>query len=102
MAESLPRVSARVLLPKASFQRVFDNLQAAGFTLVGPTVRDSAIVLEEITRVEELPLGWSDEQSPGKYRLEKKRGSRYFDYGVSSHSWKQFLYPPRRKLFSIG
>ena len=76
MAESLPRVSARVLLPKASFQRVFDNLEAAGFTLVGPTVRDSAIVLEEITRVEELPLGWSDEQSPGKYRLEKKRGSR--------------------------
>jgi len=101
MAESLPRVSARVLLPKASFQRVFGNLQAAGFTLVGPTVRDSAIVLEEITRVEELPLGWCDEQSPGKYRLEKKRGSRYFDYGVSSHSWKQFLFPPRRKLFSI-
>jgi len=101
MTESLPRVSARVLLPKTSFQRLFDNLRAAGFTLVGPTVRDSAIVLDEITRVEELPMGWWDEQAPGKYRLQKSRGSHYFDYGVSSHSWKQFLYPPRRNLFSV-
>jgi formate hydrogenlyase subunit 6/NADH:ubiquinone oxidoreductase subunit I len=101
MAEDLPRVSARVLISKTSFQRIFDNLRAAGFALVGPTLRDSAIVLDEITRVEELPRGWCDEQAPGKYRLVSTRGAQYFDYVVSSHSWKQFLYPPRRKLFSI-
>jgi len=86
MAESLPRVSARVLLPKGVVPTSLRQLGGGGFHLGWTDGPDSAIVLEEITRVEELPLGWSDEQSPGKYRLEKKRGSRYFDYGVSSHS----------------
>jgi ferredoxin len=101
MAEDLPRVSARVLISKASFQRILDNLRAAGFTLVGPTLRDSAIVLDEITCMEELPRGWRDEQAPGKYRLVKTRGAQYFDYVVGPHSWKQFLFPPRQKLFSV-
>jgi sulfhydrogenase subunit beta (sulfur reductase) len=101
MPPNLPRVSASVAIPKASLQRVFDDLRAAGYLLVGPTVRDGAIVLEEIEGLDDLPLGWTDEQRPGHYRLKKTRDSHYFDYGVGPHSWKQFLHPPRLKLFSV-
>ncbi|MBZ5514660.1 MAG: 4Fe-4S dicluster domain-containing protein [Acidobacteriia bacterium] len=101
MSASLPRVSASVAMPKGSLQQVFDNLRAAGYTLVGPTVRDSAIVLDEIDGLDDLPQGWTDEQQPAHYRLKKAPDNQYFSYGVGPHSWKQFLHPSRLRLFSV-
>ncbi len=98
---SRPIKPSSVTVPKPALQKVFDNLQAAGFTLIGPRLREGAIVLEEITRLEDLPRGWCDEQQPGRYGLKKADDSHYFGYGVGPHSWKQFLHPPRLKLFSI-
>jgi len=100
MSLSLPRVAASVTVPKGSLQQVFDNLRGAGFTLIGPTVRDGAVVLEEIERLEDLPQGWVDEQQPGQYRLAKTGENLYFGFTVGPHSWKQFLHPPRLRLFS--
>ena len=37
-------------------------LERRGYTLVGPTVRDRAIVLEEIDSTAELLAGWTDVQ----------------------------------------
>jgi len=101
MAAGLPRVSASVVVPKASLQKVFDNLRASGFTLVGPTVREGTVVLEEIAGLEDLPLGWTDTQEPGSYRLQRTRQPEYFGFAVGPHSWKSFLHPPRLKLFSV-
>jgi sulfhydrogenase subunit beta (sulfur reductase) len=101
MTQSLPRVAASVVLPKAALAKLFENLRAVGFTLVGPTVRDGAIVLDELNKVEDLPIGWTDEHQPGQYRLKKIRDSGYFEFTVGPHSWKQFLFPPRQKLFSL-
>ena len=102
MPNNLPRRTASVAIPKASLQQVFDNLRAAGFSLIGPTVRDGAIVLEEIEGLDDLPQGWVDEQQPGQYRLKKSRDNQYFGFGVGPHSWKQFLHPPRLRLFSAA
>jgi sulfhydrogenase subunit beta (sulfur reductase) len=101
MSPSLPRVSANVGIPKASLQQVFDSLRAAGFSLVGPTARDGAIVLDDIVRLGDLPLGWTDEQEPGRYHLRKtrEREAQYFAFTVGPHSWKQFLHPARLRLF---
>ncbi len=82
MSPNLPRVSANVAITQASLQQVLDNLRAAGFSLVGPTVRDGTIVLDEIARLDDLPVGWTDEQEPGRYRLKKTREAQYFAYGV--------------------
>jgi sulfhydrogenase subunit beta (sulfur reductase) len=101
MPPNLPRVSASVAISKPSLQQVLDNLRAAGFSLVGPTVRDGAILLDEISRLDDLPVGWTDEQEPGGYRLKKAREAQYFGYGVGPHSWKQFLHPARLQLFSV-
>ena len=37
-----------------------------GFRVLGPTVRDGAIVYEELSSASELPIGWTDEQAPGR------------------------------------
>jgi sulfhydrogenase subunit beta (sulfur reductase) len=102
MTHSLPRVAASVVVPKASLQKVFDNLRESGFSLVGPTVREGAIVLDDISRLEDLPVGWTDQQAPGQYRLEKTREAQYFGFNLGPQSWKKYLYPPRLKLFSIA
>jgi len=54
MAQDLPRISANVIISKLALQKVFDNLRASGFSLVGPTVRDGAVVLDEIAAIEDL------------------------------------------------
>jgi sulfhydrogenase subunit beta (sulfur reductase) len=100
MPPNLPRVSASVAIPKPSLQQVFDNLRAAGFSVVGPTVREGAIVLDEISRLDDLPLGWTDEQQPGRYVLKKTGEPNYFSYNVGPHSWKQYLHPARLRLFA--
>jgi len=101
MAQDLPRVSANVVVPKPYLQKVFDNLRASGFSLIGPTVREGAVVLDEISGVEDLPLGWTAEQGPGRYRLKQTRQQEYFGYGVAPQSWKRFLHLPQLALFTV-
>jgi sulfhydrogenase subunit beta (sulfur reductase) len=101
MAQDLPRISANVVIPKPLLQQVFDNLRASDFSLIGPTVREGAVVLDEISRLEDLPLGWMAEQAPGRYRLKQTGHQEYFFYGVGPDSWKKFLHVPQLKLFSV-
>jgi ferredoxin len=79
-----------------------DDLIAAlrdrGFRVLGPTVRDGAIVYDELESAGELPVGWTDRQEAGEYRLEQRHDDARFGYAVGPHSWKQFLFPPRVRL----
>ena len=70
-----------------------------GYRVLGPTVRDGAIVYEELAQAEELPVGWTDRQDGGTYRLERRGDEARFGYAVGPHSWKQFLFPPRVRLW---
>ena len=101
MAQDLPRISANVIISKLALQKVFRQSRASGFSLVGPTVRDGAVVLDEIAAIEDLPVGWTAEQGPGKYRLKQTQSQEYFGYGVTPQSWKRFLHLPNLKLFSV-
>jgi ferredoxin len=74
-------------------------LAARGFRVLGPTVRDGAIVYDDLESAEELPIGWTDEQAPGHYRLARRDDDARFGYAVGPHSWKQFLFPPRIRLW---
>ena len=61
---------------------------------IGPTVRDDAIVYDEIEAIDDLPRGWTDEQDGGHYRLKRRDDDALFGYAVGPHSWKRFLHPP--------
>jgi ferredoxin len=76
-------------------------LSSAGYTLVGPQIRDHTIVYDRLDGAEQLPLGCVTEQSPGRFRLHRSAGSRLFDFIPGAASWKQFLFPPRQDLFGL-
>jgi sulfhydrogenase subunit beta (sulfur reductase) len=86
-------------LERAHLQQLFDALIRRGYQIVGPTVRDRAIVYEQLNSVADLPAGWTDEQDGGSYRLKKRDDEALFGFTVGPHSWKQFLHPPERRLW---
>ncbi len=93
MSTQLPS-ECHMFLPKSEFQLLIDLLRGDGFTVVGPMIDQEAIVYDEITSVEELPLGWTDRQEPGHYRLQQRDDDAYFGFVVGPHSWKKYLFPP--------
>ncbi len=80
-----------------------DTLLAAlvtrNYQLLGPTVRDGAIVYDEIASSAELPVGWTDTQAGGSYRLTRRDDDALFGYTVGPRSWKHFLHPPTLRLW---
>ncbi|MGA9115975.1 MAG: 4Fe-4S dicluster domain-containing protein [Bacteroidota bacterium] len=88
------------VLDKPGLSALFDALKAKDYTIIAPTVREGAIVYDEVAGPGELPEGWTAVQEPGTYRLEKRGDAALFGYAVAPNSWKKFLYPPRLRLFS--
>ncbi len=97
MAAAPPRT---VVIERADLQRLLDALQAAGYQVAGPTVRDGAVVYDTLTSVEQLPIGWTDVQDGGSYRLTRRGDHALFGYAVGPHSWKKYLFPPLARLWS--
>jgi ferredoxin len=81
----------------------FDGLLAAiaarGYKVIGPTVRDGAIVYDSFTTSDDLPIGWTDEQDGGTYRLRRRDDEALFGYAVGPQSWKRLLHPPEVRLW---
>jgi formate hydrogenlyase subunit 6/NADH:ubiquinone oxidoreductase subunit I len=67
--------------------------------VLGPRVRDGAVVYDEVGQPADLPVGWTDVQEGGRYRLARRDDGAFFGYGVGPQSWKRFLNPPRTTLF---
>ena len=80
---------------KSELERMIGQLWDVGYTVVGPQVRDEAIVYDEIRRLSDLPQGVHDAQQPGKYRIVDTGHDNYFEFNVGPHSWKQFFFPPQ-------
>lgn len=89
------------LLERDGLDRLFEALKAQGYQLVGPTPREGAIIFDTIDSVKDLPQGLTDAQDGGTYRLKKRPDAALFGYAVGPHSWKKFLHPPVRKLWSL-
>jgi len=82
-------------LAKVDFQRLIDAILLRGYKLIGPRLDQGAIVYGDLTTVDELPRGWTDEQGPGKYRLKPADENCWFGFAVGPHSWKASLFPAR-------
>ncbi|MEP0323608.1 MAG: sulfite reductase subunit A, partial [Bauldia litoralis] len=80
------------VLTVAGVEALFAALRDRGYRVVGPTVRDQAIVYDDIATVDDLPRGWTDEQDGGHYRLNRRDDDALFGYVVGPHSWKKFLH----------
>lgn len=91
---------ASVCISKPQLQELIDRLQASGYRTIGPQVSEAAIVYDDLDSIDQLPVGYVDEQDGGRYRLQKQ-GSAWFDYVVGPHSLKNFLFPPREPLVQL-
>jgi ferredoxin len=92
-------VGTRVL-DLAGLDALVGLLRADGYRVVGPTVRDGAIVLAEITAAADLPAGWGVTTEAGTYRLRPRADAANFGHSAGPQSWKQFLHPPTLRLWS--
>jgi len=88
------------LLPSSKFGSLFEALMHRGYDVIGPKVRDGAIVLDHIHSAEQLPIGWTDEQSPGHYRLKRGEDQAYFAFAAGAQSWKKYFLPSDSRLWS--
>lgn len=89
------------VLELPGLQALIDRLHSAGYEVVGPTIANGAIIFDKISSLDDLPVGWTDEQSPGRYRLIKRQDRALFGYASGPFSWKTFLRPTHRTLFQV-
>jgi ferredoxin len=94
-----PAESGSVLTATA-LSELFAALHRRGYTVVGPTVRDGAIVVAELATADELPFGWGVETEAGTYRVRARADRAAFGHSAGPQSWKTVLHPPRAKLWS--
>lgn len=89
----------KAAIARDDLQALIDALTAQNYLVLGPTLRDGAIVYDEIARLDDLPEGWTDQQEGGAYKLERRQDRALFGYAVGPHSWKRFLHPPVETLW---
>jgi Fe-S-cluster-containing hydrogenase component 2 len=89
----------RFILQRADFNALLAALTRRRYTVLGPTIRDQAIVYGEIATTSDLPIGWTDEQEAGHYRLRRRSDDALFGYAVGPGSWKQYQLPADVRLW---
>ncbi len=89
-----------IIQPK-DFDTLISALITRSYLVIGPTVRDNAVIYDEITSAADLPIGFTDEQDNSHYRLKRTTSGSYFDTSVGPYSWKRFLFPPRLKILTV-
>jgi ferredoxin len=88
-----------IVLDVSGLETLIERLHARGYQVIGPQVRDGAIVYDPLTSVAQLPAGVADEQAGGRYRLKARADGALFGCAVGPHSWRRFLSPPSLTLW---
>lgn len=96
------RVSDHVVVERDHLPQMLTYLSGNGYQVVGPTVREQAIVYDTLTSLDDLPIGYTDEQDGGSYRLKRRGDRALFGYAVGPQSWKKFLHPPSVRLWQAS
>ncbi len=73
-----------------------------GYRVLGPVFQNGSIVIDDLTSTADMPVGWTDEQSPGNYRLCHSADGQLFGWTVSPASPKALLFPPRVTVWQRG
>lgn len=99
MTEPSLQPKDQIILERDHFQKVLDVLTEKGYQIIGPTLGEGSIIYSKLNSVSDLPVGWTDEQEGGMYRLRKREDNALFGYTVGPHSWKNYLFPSVQHLW---
>ena len=94
-------ITASVLSGLDGLTKLIHTLREAGYDVVGPSVREGVVDYEPIDDATSLPIGLSDTQAPGAYRLEKRQDEAAFQFASTAQSWKRLLHPPVQPLLTV-
>jgi len=94
-----PAIGSSVRIDCQALGALITALERRGYQVIGPTVRDSAITYGPIEGIDDLPIGWTAEQEPGRYRLKRRSDAAFFAYANGPKSLKNFLHPSEINLF---
>ncbi|MTE15214.1 4Fe-4S dicluster domain-containing protein [Nocardia aurantiaca] len=94
-------IGETVTIDRAGLDRLITVLREHGYRVVGPQVRDSAIILDELDSGAALPAGWGVHTDAGRYRLHRREDEAVFSHSAGPGSWKQFLLPPHRRIAKL-
>ncbi|MGW1163441.1 4Fe-4S dicluster domain-containing protein [Streptomyces sp. NPDC002519] len=86
---------AEAVLGRDALHELVRVLKQRGRTVIGPTVRDRAIVLAELDSGDDLPHGWGVELEAGRYRIRRRADTVVFAHSAGPQSWKSYLHPQR-------
>jgi formate hydrogenlyase subunit 6/NADH:ubiquinone oxidoreductase subunit I len=99
MAEVDPPMGTQAILSLDGLRALIEALAAQGYQVLGPAVRDGAIIYDEVRSLADLPAGWTDQQDAGRYRLERRSDDALFGYAVGPQSWRRFLQQPVHRMW---
>jgi len=71
------------------------------YKIIGNKIENNSVILAELENLSDTPSGYSDEQSPGKYKLINNKSEQLFSFSLSPQSWKKYLHPPESTLWKI-
>ncbi|MGB9603787.1 MAG: hypothetical protein ACPMAG_13460, partial [Limisphaerales bacterium] len=94
--------NAVLRLEPSDIEKLFSVIINEGYEICAPVVKDGAIVYKSGAVFSELPSGWGDFQEKANYQIERNNNDAIFNYTVAANNWKQFLFKPVEKLFTIN
>ncbi len=92
----------RAVIDVAGLDHLIRLLRERGWRVVGPTIRDEAIVLGDVSSVGDLPRGLTAEQDGGTYRLRPRGDGALFGFATGPSSPKELFFPPRQLLWQAS
>ncbi|MDI6854448.1 MAG: 4Fe-4S dicluster domain-containing protein [Deltaproteobacteria bacterium] len=95
----MAKATEKYFLSPQGFHSLLARLKEQNYNVIGPRIVEGEFVYAPLASAADLPVGWTDRQEGGVYRLEKRGDDAFFGYGVGQHSWKQFLFPPNQRVW---
>jgi sulfhydrogenase subunit beta (sulfur reductase) len=92
-------MTSKRFLESRDLQRLHQALVQAGYEVIGPQVKDDAILFAPLNSVDQLPWGWQEQANAGSYRLQHTAGRRAFAWNTGPQGLKPWLFQPRQSLW---
>ncbi len=89
-------------LPHNKINHLLEQLRADGYDVIGPQVRDGAIIYDSLNDAQLLPWGVRDHQQPGSYELIKTDPRKAFAWANGPQAIKPLLFKPQETLWRVA
>jgi sulfhydrogenase subunit beta (sulfur reductase) len=100
MNACLPDIRTAVRIDCHGLGSLITAIRRRGYEVIGPRIKDAAIMYGPIHSIDDLPMGWTSEQGPASYQLRRRPDAAMFQYATGPNSMKDFVHPSEIKLFT--